>query len=484
MAAAGQCRAPQRHPGRCRILLVLLAGLLPFAPVSAQSARHGGRHLPAKAAPAPTSPFPILRKVELTLTAAPARLALLPGRVTDAFAYNGQVPGPTLDMREGDRVTIHFHNRLPEPTTIHWHGLHVPAVADGSPLQPVPAGGSYDYTFTVPPGTAGTYWYHPHPDMRGGYQLARGLYGAIIVRGPHDPLDSLPEKLLVLADNRFRADGAMDFPDPHSPAGGVDAENGREGDVIFINGQVLPTLSIRSGEVQRWRIVNASAARVYRLSLPGQALLQVGTDGGLLEHPVEMSDIVLANSERVEVLVRGTGPPGSRTMFQSLPYDRYMPQTRPADWDRPRDLLALQYTPDPPVAPPSLPTALRVIPALDTAQVTATRVMVLSQGLINGRTMEMHRVDVRARLGATEIWQLENVVGMDHPFHLHGFEFQVLDRDGKPESFRSWKDTVNVPKHSDVRVIVHYADYPGDWMFHCHIMDHEDAGMMGILQVN
>ena len=197
-----------------------------------------------------------------------------------------------------------------------------------------------------------------------------------------------------------------------------------------------------------------------------------------------MSDIVLANSERVEVLVRGTGPPGSRTMFQSLPYDRYMPQTRPADWDRPLDLLALQYTPDPPVAPPSLPTALRVIPALDTAQVTATRVMVLSQGLINGRTMEMHRVDVRARLGATEIWQLENVVGMDHPFHLHGFEFQVLDRDGKPEPFRSWKDTVNVPKHSVVRVIVHYADYPGDWMFHCHIMDHEDAGMMGILQVN
>jgi FtsP/CotA-like multicopper oxidase with cupredoxin domain len=126
---------------------------------------------------------------------------------------------------------------------------------------------------------------------------------------------------------------------------------------------------------------------------------------------------------------------------------------------------------------------LRPIPALDPADATATRTMVMSQGFINGLRMDMQRVDVSAPLGATEIWQIENVVGMDHPFHLHGFQFQVLDRDGVPEPFPSWKDTVNVPKHQTVRFIVRYDNFPGMWMFHCHILDHEDHGMMGVLEV-
>jgi FtsP/CotA-like multicopper oxidase with cupredoxin domain len=124
----------------------------------------------------------------------------------------------------------------------------------------------------------------------------------------------------------------------------------------------------------------------------------------------------------------------------------------------------------------------RVVP-LDSTAATATQVIVLSQGLINGRMMDMHRVDVHASLGATEIWDIENVVGMDHPFHLHGFQFQVLERGGRPEPFRSWKDVVNVRKHESVRIIVRYNDFPGMWMYHCHILDHEDHGMMGILEV-
>jgi FtsP/CotA-like multicopper oxidase with cupredoxin domain len=143
----------------------------------------------------------------------------------------------------------------------------------------------------------------------------------------------------------------------------------------------------------------------------------------------------------------------------------------------------LRYEDAPPLAPPELPTVLRPIPALDPAQATATRVMVMSQGFINGQLMDMQRIDVSAPLGATEIWQVENVVGMDHPFHLHGFQFQVLDRDGVPEPFPSWKDTVNVPRHQTVRFIVRYDNFPGMWMFHCHILDHEDHGMMGVLEV-
>jgi FtsP/CotA-like multicopper oxidase with cupredoxin domain len=422
--------------------------------------------------------------VEVLLTAGPTRLALLPGHPTDAYAYNGSVPGPTLEVHEGDRVIIHFRNSLPEATTIHWHGLHIPADMDGSPLRPIGAGKQYDYKFTIPRGTAGTYWYHPHPDFRTGYQIAKGLYGAIIVRDANDPLPaSLPEKLLVLSDNRFLPDGSPDIADPHSPQGNIDRENGREGNVLLVNGQVMPVIRIRSGEVQRWRVVNVAAARIYRLAIPGQTLLHVGDDGGLFERPRELSEILLANSERLELLVRGTGSPSSHTTLQTLPYDRYDPHTRPSDWEVARDLLALHYVDAQPLPPVALPAVMRSVTALDTTHVAARHVIVFSQGLINGKTMDMNRVDVSSRLGTTEIWQIENVVTMDHPFHLHGFQFQILDRDGVPEPYVSWKDVVNVRKHQTVRVVVRFEDFPGKWMFHCHILDHEDHGMMGILAV-
>ena len=290
------------------------------------------------------------RTVEVRLTAAAGRLSLVPGTATDVYAYNGQVPGPTLVLREGDRVIVHFRNELPVPTTVHWHGLHIPASSDGSPFHPVAPGAQHDYVFTILPGSAGTYWYHPHPHHQTGDQVAKGLYGAIIVTAADDPLPaSLPEKLLILSDNRFLGDGSIDLPDESTPQGSVDAENGREGDVLFVNGQVMPTLTIKSGEVQRWRVINASAARFYRLALRGHTFLHVGSDGGLFEHPVEVTEILLANGERAELLVRGTAAPGSQTVLQTLPYDRYIPQTRPKDWNQPRDLVAVQYSADAPM---------------------------------------------------------------------------------------------------------------------------------------
>jgi len=486
----------RRQSNRPAILrrLALGAGLVSSLALGEPAAQaRGARPAVAAATPPDTLIAPPLLEnlstvpgvVEVNLTAAPARLPLLPGHPTDVYAFNGRIPGPTLELHEGDRVIVHFHNALPEPTTIHWHGLHIPAASDGSPLSPIAPGASYDYVFTVAAGSAGTYWYHPHPHQRTGFQIASGLYGALIIRAPDDPLPaSIPEKLLILADNRLLPDGSLDFPDPYSPQGQVDMENGREGELLFVNGQLMPTIPIRSGEVQRWRIINASAARVYRLAIPGQTLLHVGSDGGLFERPVEVPEILVANSERVEVLVRGTGPRGSQATLQTLPYDRYIPQTRPADWNRTRDVLSLAYSSRPPLRAVVLPRTLRHVPALDTAQAVTTRVFVLSQGLINGKEMDMDRVDVTTHLGATEIWSLENVVGMDHPFHLHGFQFQILDRDGVAEPERRWKDSVNVPKHGTVRIVVRFDDHGGKWMYHCHIMDHEDRGMMGILQLN
>ena len=422
--------------------------------------------------------------VEVRLTAAPARLALVPGQPTDVYAFNGSVPGPTIELREGDSVIIHFRNELPQTTTVHWHGLHVPANADGSPLRPVPPHGHQDYVFRLGYGTAGTYWYHPHPDRTTTEQVSKGLFGALIVRADDDPLAGIPEKLLTLTDNRFRPDGSVDFPDPHSLQAQLDEENGREGNVLLVNGQRMPTIAMRAGQIERWRIVNASAARVYRLAIPGQTLVHVGNDGGLFETPREVEDLLLPNSGRAEVLVRGAGQPKSRAVLQTLPYDRYDPHTRPADWNEPRDLLGLEYTSEPLGAHATIPEKLSVVPPIDTSRVRAHRVVVFSQGLIDGKRMDMMRVDITARLGTTEIWQIQNVVGMDHPFHLHGFHFQVLDHDGVPESYTSWHDTVNIPKHSSVRIVIHFDDFPGKWMYHCHILDHEDMGMMGILLVH
>jgi FtsP/CotA-like multicopper oxidase with cupredoxin domain len=424
------------------------------------------------------------KTVEVNITAAVTTLSLQPGVTTEVFAYNGRVPGPTLDVREGDRVIVHFTNNLPEPTTVHWHGIHLPFESDGSPFHPLAPGEKHDYVFTVRFGTAGTYWYHPHPDRRTGYAIGKGLFGGIIVRAADDPLSaSMPEKLIILSDNRFLQDGSIEFPEPSSHHGGIDEENGREGPVLFVNGHVMPTISIRSGEVQRWRLVNASAGRIYRISLSGHTFLHVGSDGGLFEKPVEVKEILLTTGERVELLVRGTDAPGIKSVLQNLPYDRYAPQTRPRDWETTRDLLTLQTTGEAPVIPVAIPATLRKIPALDSTKATAVRTVVFSQGLINGKTMDMARVDVSTTVGATEIWEIENIVGMDHPFHLHGFHFQVLERDGVPEPYRSWKDMLNIPKHSTARIIVRYDDYPGKWMFHCHILDHEDHGMMGVLEV-
>jgi bilirubin oxidase len=422
--------------------------------------------------------------VEVSLAAGVTRLSIMPGVATEVFAYNGSSPGPTLEVTEGDRVIVHFQNNLPEPTTVHWHGIHLPADQDGSPFDPVAAGGSRDYTFTIPKGTAGTYWYHPHLHHQTGYQIARGLIGALIVRATDDPLPkAITERLLILSDQRFRPDGSIDLPDKASMEGRIDEENGREGNVLLVNGQVLPTITIKPNEIQRWRIINASAARVYRLAIPGQTMLHVGSDGGLFEKPVEVSELLLANAERVELLVRGAGKPGARTVLQALPYDRYVPQTRPKDWNRARDLVTISLTRDAPVPEVPVPRTLRVIPPLDTTRIAASRFVAFGQGMINNRHFEFGRVDYTAKLGTTEIWKVENLVGMDHPFHLHGFQFQVLERNGKPVPYRAWKEVVNVPRHETVRFIVRFDDFAGNWMFHCHILNHEDAGMMGVLEV-
>lgn len=427
--------------------------------------------------------------VEVELTAAPERLELKPGTETDVFAYNGRVPGPMLEAQEGDSVVIHFTNELPEETTVHWHGLHLPFEADGSPFHPVAPGETFTYAFRVEEGAAGTYWYHPHPHHRTAWQVGKGLYGGIIVRDPDDPLpDELTERLLILSDNRFDEEGELDFAEEGTPQHRIDERNGREGDVLFVNSEVEPTLEIQPGEVQRWRVVNASGARIYRLALEDHSMLHVGSDGGLFERPVEVNELVLSNGERAELLVRGAEDGAGTARFQDLPYDRYMPVFRPDDWEEARDLLMLEYVEEAgntsaEAEAPEIPETLRPIPRLDEEAADTTRLMRMSQGQINSRTMDMERVDEVAVLGTKEVWDVRNLVGMDHPFHLHGIQFQVIDRNGEPVDQPKWEDTVNVPAFEEVRILVPMDHFPGKWMFHCHNLDHEDQGMMGVLEV-
>jgi bilirubin oxidase len=256
---------------------------------------------------------------------------------------------------------------------------------------------------------------------------------------------------------------------------------GREGNVLFVSGKVDPTVPITNGGMQRWRIVNASNARYYRLHLTRGSFLHVGSDGGLFERPVREDEILLAPAERVEVLV--DSPKDGDAALETLPYDRGGNNPAPG----PLELLRVTATPTLPVETPKVPEVLRVVPALNSDNPDVYRSILLTGGAshvtLDGKAFDMDRVDQAAHLGDTEVWVIGNETDMDHPFHMHGFQFQVVERNGTPEPFRAWKDTVNVPVGGSVTLVVKLSDYPGKRVYHCHILEHEDMGMMAVLDV-
>jgi FtsP/CotA-like multicopper oxidase with cupredoxin domain len=427
---------------------------------------------------------------ETQLTAEAADVTLIPGKTTHVYVYNGSVPGPTLDLVEGQHVVIHFTNKLPEPTTIHWHGLHIPAAQDGHPSDPIAPGASHDYVFDIPKGSAGLYWYHPHPEGKTASQVSMGLAGMIRVHPVADPHGhdlisaEFPDHLVILSDNKLDAQGQIAADTQ------IDQINGREGDLLLVNGAVKPTLTVQAGQTQRLRIINASAARYYLLAIPGHTLTQIGSDGGLLTAPVPQSQILLSPAERVEVLVAMSGSPGTTTTLQALPYNRGAmdPNTMGTLTSAQLDLMNIQYTADQPIAVTTIPTSLAVVKPIDVSKAT-TREIKLTEDMmnkgffINGKKYDGTRVDSSAALGSTEIWSITNKGDMDHPFHLHGFPFQILDRNGTPEPFVAWKDTFNIRKNEIVRIAMQFNDFPGRWLYHCHILEHEELGMMGTLEV-
>jgi FtsP/CotA-like multicopper oxidase with cupredoxin domain len=417
--------------------------------------------------------------VEVNLEARMGEWEIAPGQSVHAMTYNGSVPGPLLEARVGDTVIVHFTNHLDEPTTIHWHGVRVPAAMDGAPMaqNPVPPGGTFEYRFVVP--DAGTFWYHPH--VHETMQMEYGLYGPIVVRGDDEPrVDA--EGVVLLDDLTLGPDGQI------APEGDLlEAHEGREGPIQLVNGRTGVTVPIRAGERQRWRIINAGSARFYRLGLAGHRFTVLGTDGGFLAAPREVDEFLMTPGDRVDVVLTGTGTPGASVALQNLPYSR----GHGAGLTTAQDVLQLAYTADAPVEPRQLPAAFAPIAPLATDGVTPKTITFdetvdpvtgATTFTINGQAYP-NVPDVEARVGATEVWDLVNMSAMDHPFHLHGFFFQVLEQDGAPPAFASWEDTLDLRGHGRTRIAFQPDTRPGMWMYHCHILEHAATGMMADVHV-
>jgi FtsP/CotA-like multicopper oxidase with cupredoxin domain len=426
------------------------------------------------------------RILEVAIEARVATVEIEPGRRIEAWTYNGGLPGPLIRLRLGDRLIVRFTNRLPQPTTIHWHGLRVPNDMDGVPgvSQPeVRPGESFTYDFPVL--DAGLYWYHPH--VMSAAQVGFGLYGALLVDDfAEDERVGVPdEQVLVLSDVALEADGRLEAPDS---GGSIGMVFGREGGVVLVNGRKLPALRMRAGGRQRWRIVNAAKSRYFNLYLGGQRFFVIGGDGGLLEYPVEHDLLLLAPGERADVLVTPQGKPGEALVLQSRLHNRGYGSV---EFREEPDLVAITLDTLSPLTPPPLPALRREIAAMTASgALPVTIELTLAQKSpteyeygINGVPFSEGR-PLNATIGRTYIWTLKNTTKWSHPFHLHGFFFQVLDAEGQPVRPLAWKDTVDVPLEQSVRVLVRFDERPGAWMYHCHILDHADGGLMGMLELN
>ena len=427
--------------------------------------------------------------VRIALRAAEGEVAVA-GRTAKLWTYNGQFPGPTLKLREGDRVVLELTNDLPKPTNFHFHGLHISPKGQGDNVfRIVEPGETAEYTFTVPQGAAGTYWYHPHIHGAVSTQMFHGMAGAIVIEGAADAaFRELPEQLLVLKDVEFRADGQVP---PHTKN---DWMMGREGSLLTVNGAVKPKLIVAKGAV-RLRLLNASNARFYRLHIPGATLHVTATDGGSVGEPYRIKELLLAPGERYEVVAQF--PKRGRYALQTLPYNR-SPEDMNMDMgggmagmsgmstvpSKRAELVELEVEA---ASRFEMPQVLTAITALRPEDAILQRRIVLSEDMenlkfyVDGKLFDPERTDFRPKLGTVEHWEFVNESGMDHPMHLHVHPFQIYSRRGKREAQTTWKDVVNVPAKSSVELLVSFRDYPGRTMLHCHILEHEDFGMMSVV---
>ena len=398
-------------------------------------------------------------------------------RTIRAWGFNNSFPGPVLKAKKGDEMVIRVKNDLPEATVIHWHGIRLPAAMDGtdSVQKPIEPGQEFEYRFTVP--DAGTFWYHSHFNET--KQMERGMYGALVVEDEPDPVFD-DEKIFVIDDIKLDRDN--NFKKGNSIQRWIERHDGREGGIVLINGKENPDFNISAGQIERWRFINASSARYVRLSLAGHPFRLIGTDGGLIENPLKMTEVLLTPGERVDIVV---GPFKDNEAFtiDALKYNR---MTFVKSKDVRMATVKVGAT-RPSIA--QLPGNLRTIEMLAPQDAAVNRKIKFSVGaslkhgidfLVNG---EMHNNDKPVYVEELQVWEIANTSLMDHPFHLHGYFFQVIEENGKAPAYKAWKDTYNLKPKSKIKIAWIPDNRPGMWMYHCHILEHHEAGMMGHFEV-
>ena len=421
--------------------------------------------------------------VEINLTAKLADVEVAPGKKVTAWTYDGGLPGPLIRTKVGNRLIVHFKNELDASTTVHWHGVRLNIEMDGVPgisQPPVKKGETFTYDFIVP--DASLYWYHPH--VLSNAQVGFGLYGALLVEDPDDPVGLADETTFVLSDIGFDSKGVLEDPESGGSAGMV---FGREGAYVLVNGRTRPTLRARSGAPQRWRIVNTAKSRFFYLDLDGQEFTLIGEDGGLQASPTKSSILLVTPGERKDVIVRPTGKAGSELTLRAMLYNRGYGSI---EYRSVEDIMTIAFTDDPPVTKYELPKISRTLTPPPLAGATPVPVVFTlppqeaghNEFRINGVPFWKAQ-PFKAKIGETQLWTVKNDTDFDHPFHMHGFFFMVVDEKGAPVQPLVWKDTVNIPLKTTARFLVTFDNRPGTWMLHCHILDHAEGGLMGTVQV-
>lgn len=403
---------------------------------------------------------------------------LAPGKTIRALGFNGQLPGPELRAGKGDTVVVRVKNNLREATIIHWHGIRLPASMDGTGevQKPIEPGAEFEYRFEVP--DAGTFWYHSHHNET--VQMERGMYGSLIVEDETDPrFDG--DRVFMVDDMK------LDENNEFTVAKGflqkqVERHDGREGKTALINGKENPRITMHAGQMERWRFINAASARYFRMRLGGHPFQIIGTDGGLLEKPQLVTEVLITPGERIDIIA-GPFREGESFDIEALPYDRVTKLRA-----RKRTYARVEVE-GPKATVAVIPEQLRTIEPIAARDAAATRKVKLSVGFSLKRGLDfkvndgIHVEDKPVRVGELQVWEISNASLMDHPFHLHGFFFQVLELNGASPAWRAWKDTLNIPPRSKAKIAWMPDNRPGRWMYHCHIIEHHAAGMMANFEV-
>jgi FtsP/CotA-like multicopper oxidase with cupredoxin domain len=384
-----------------------------------------------------------------------------------------------IKARSGRQVKVHVVDQLSVPTTLHNHGAHVAPSSDGSPVDTFGPGTSRDYTY--PNGSsARTQWFHDHAMDVTGRNVYMGLAGIYEITDGAEQALNLPSGAydvpLVLQDRTFNADGTLSYT-----PGSSDWRDGLLGDTFFVNGAAQPYFKVEARKY-RFRILNGANARYYNLSLSnGQALTQIANEAGLLSKPYSRSSISLAPAERAEVVVD----------FSNVAPGTSVTLNNGSGWNSTSGgLMRFDVTAASGADTSAVPATLRPFTPLPASAVTTRRSFTISQDngmwTFNGKGYDPNRIDADVPLGATEEWTFTNRSGQDHPIHLHDINFQALSIGGStptgPDA--EWKETVNVPAWSSTTVRVQFPDFTGTYMFHCHILEHEDKMLMGQFRVS